>query len=71
MVNFDGLAPPDTTVIRNCASGYFKGKHRRYSIMVQGRFAEEINGNDIVFGIDADVPSKLPSKDIMKTLFLL
>lgn len=29
--------------------------------MLQGRFAEEINGNDILFGIDSDTPARLPT----------
>ena len=37
-------------------SDYFKGKNRRYSIMIQGRFKHEVNGDDVVFGVDGDIP---------------
>lgn len=42
--------------LKNPASNYFKGKNRRYSIMVQGSFKNQWNGNDIIFGADSDVP---------------
>lgn len=45
----------------NPHSSYFKGKHRRYSIAVQGRFKHDVNADDIVFGVDSDTPVRIPS----------
>ncbi|TPX43665.1 hypothetical protein SeLEV6574_g04920 [Synchytrium endobioticum] len=68
MVNFTGTTrtpsasrseckPP----IENPASSYFKGRSRRYSIVVQGRFKHTWNGDDIVFGGEMQAPmAKVP-----------
>lgn len=55
MVNFNGVTSSShqnhaISPIQNPASPYFKSRNRRYSIMVQGRFKQSWNGNDIVFG---------------------
>ncbi|KAJ3079850.1 hypothetical protein HK102_003468 [Quaeritorhiza haematococci] len=60
-------AAADTTTsrkpapIRNPPSNYFKGRNRRYSIMIQGRFKNEWNANDLMFGIDFDGALRLPT----------
>ncbi|KAJ3077564.1 hypothetical protein HK102_005142, partial [Quaeritorhiza haematococci] len=46
--------------IKNPPSDYFKGRNRRYSIMVQGRFKKTFNANDILFGVDFDTPVRSP-----------
>jgi hypothetical protein len=42
--------------IQNPASSYFKGRNRRYSMTVQGRFKETYHGDEVVFGIDSSRP---------------
>ncbi|KAI8815370.1 hypothetical protein BJ742DRAFT_864592 [Cladochytrium replicatum] len=63
MVNFEGTTPENCTneePIRNPKSSYFKGRNRRYSIMAQGRFAKDYNGDDLIFAIELDSPLRLP-----------
>ncbi|KAJ3226524.1 hypothetical protein HK099_004700 [Clydaea vesicula] len=63
-LNFDGVVSKefkDQGPIKNPQSDYFKGRHRRYSLVLQGRFHHEINGDDIIFGLDADVPTRMPT----------
>ncbi|KAJ3302220.1 hypothetical protein HDV03_005238 [Kappamyces sp. JEL0829] len=38
------------------SSAYFKGRNRRYSIMVQGRFKQTWNGDQVLFGADSNRP---------------
>ena len=40
--------------IRNPKSTYFGGRKRRYSMVAQGRFKKEYNGNEILFGVDSN-----------------
>ncbi|KAI8849173.1 hypothetical protein BC829DRAFT_443177 [Chytridium lagenaria] len=74
MHNFNGMTPENKQPIRNPPSNYFKGHHRRYSIMVQGRWKKAWNGDEIIFGIDADqriehpgvnLESKLPNAQVV------
>jgi Protein of unknown function (DUF1769) len=46
--------------ISNPASSYFKGRNRRYSMMLQGCFKKQWDGDDIIFGVDLDVPIRAP-----------
>ena len=39
---------------------YFEGKNRRYSMMIQGRFKQQYNADEIVFGGDFDAPMVPP-----------
>jgi hypothetical protein len=48
----DAIAHPD--------SSYFQGRNRRYSIMLQGKFKRKINADDLIFGVDFDVPLRTP-----------
>lgn len=45
--------------IPNPAS-YFEGKNRRYSMCLQGRFKHSWGGDDLIFGVDMDVPLRSP-----------
>jgi hypothetical protein len=58
---FNGVTPElDTNTtsehspIENPDSGYFNGKNRKYSIMLQGHFKKQWSGEDVIFGVDAD-----------------
>jgi hypothetical protein len=46
--------------ISNPPSRYFQGKHRRYSMMTQGRFKKEFNGDEIVFGAHLNKGGEVP-----------
>ncbi|KAI9330156.1 hypothetical protein DFJ73DRAFT_631050 [Zopfochytrium polystomum] len=76
MQNFNGLTPPPHSStsssssknnaqqqqpIRHPASGYFHGRQRKYSIVVQGRFHRAHSGADVVFGIETDSPVRTPA----------
>ncbi|KAI8916240.1 hypothetical protein EDD86DRAFT_198100 [Gorgonomyces haynaldii] len=41
-------------------SEYFKGRNRRYSIAFQGRFKRAFEGDELVFGVDFDIPLRAP-----------
>jgi hypothetical protein len=60
MLNFNGITPDNTPPIQNPASSYFVGRHRRYSIVFQGRFKKAWSGDEIIFGIDSDTPLRTP-----------
>ncbi|KAJ3215429.1 hypothetical protein HDU67_000413 [Dinochytrium kinnereticum] len=58
MLNFHGVVPDDhAPPIQNPQSSYFQGRHRRYSIMLQGRWKKAWSGQDVIFGLDC--PSKI------------
>ncbi|KAJ3301652.1 hypothetical protein HDV03_000531, partial [Kappamyces sp. JEL0829] len=66
MVDFAGLTPQvvEERSSQYCPkampdSGYFKGRNRRYSMTIQGRFKQEWSGDDIIFGVDS--PAPIPS----------
>jgi len=62
VVNFSGLPPtPTTPIIPNPPSEYFKGRNRRYSIAIQGRWKKQWGGDDIVFGMDFDTRLRMPT----------
>ena len=63
-VKHDSLSsqiPSNATLLRNPKSKYFEGRNRRYSISVQGRFKKSWSGDEVIFGVDADVPVRLPT----------
>ncbi len=44
---------------------YFKGRNRRYSMVIQGRFKHAYNGDEVVFGADSNAPiSSIPGSSI-------
>ncbi|KAL2919713.1 hypothetical protein HK105_200627 [Polyrhizophydium stewartii] len=53
-------ASDDARPIRNPASDYFRGRNRRYSIMLQGRFRRRWAGDDLIFGVDMATPMRTP-----------
>ncbi|RKP01840.1 hypothetical protein CXG81DRAFT_11497 [Caulochytrium protostelioides] len=59
--HYDGIVPAGATRIPEPASDYFKGRNRRYSIMIQGRFHEAWTGDDLVFGMETDGKVKAPT----------
>lgn len=61
MLSFNGMVDDGKEPIKTPKTTYFKGRNRRYSVILQGRFAQEINGNDILFGVDSDTPARLPT----------
>ncbi|KAI9209213.1 uncharacterized protein BJ171DRAFT_111306 [Polychytrium aggregatum] len=61
VLNFAGVTPSDAGLIPNPASNYFKGRNRRYSIMVQGRWKKEWSGDDVVFSLDVDSKCRVPT----------
>lgn len=61
VLNFQGVNPSTEKLIPNPASSYFQGRNRRYSIMVQGRWKKNWNGDDIVFAVDLDSKVRVPT----------
>ncbi|KAJ3402113.1 hypothetical protein HDV05_008739, partial [Chytridiales sp. JEL 0842] len=60
MLHYHGVTPPGAKLISDPASSYFVGRHRRYSIVVQGRWKKSWSGDDILFGIDTDSAVRTP-----------
>ncbi|KAJ3108648.1 hypothetical protein HDU97_000504 [Phlyctochytrium planicorne] len=63
MLNFNGVTPEGPNQqkpISNPESTYFTGRHRRYSIMLQGRWRKAWNGDDVVFGMDCASKVRTP-----------
>ncbi|KAJ3192105.1 hypothetical protein HK101_007055 [Irineochytrium annulatum] len=67
MVNFAGLTPEDASTgkplpcISNPSSGYFKGRNRRYSFALQGRWTKSWTGEELMFGMDCDQRVRAPA----------
>ncbi len=61
MLNYPGMVPEGCERIANPPSNYFHGRNRRYSIMFQGKFKQDWNGDDIIFGTDFDEPVRMPT----------
>jgi Protein of unknown function (DUF1769) len=47
-------------ILNQPQSSYFKGKNRHYSMVLQGRFKKQWHGDEIIFGVDLDVPVRAP-----------
>lgn len=68
MANFDGVTPAmergiskqEAPPIMNPQSDYFSGKNRRYSIMMQGRFKKAWSGDEVLFGVNSEIPLRTP-----------
>ncbi|KAF9357607.1 hypothetical protein BGX34_009290 [Mortierella sp. NVP85] len=56
--DFVGVTNDGSEPIHN--GDYFKGRNRRFSFQVEGRFKREWNGQQIYFGTDFDRPVELP-----------
>ncbi|KAF9916172.1 hypothetical protein BX616_004443 [Lobosporangium transversale] len=56
--DFVGITNDGSEPIYN--SEYFKGRNRRFSIQVEGRFKREWDGQQVYFGTDFDRPVELP-----------
>ncbi|TPX37146.1 hypothetical protein SmJEL517_g01037 [Synchytrium microbalum] len=56
VLNFEGKPATGTAPIHNPSSSYFHNKQRRYSIVLQGRFKEAWNGDDVIFCSELDHP---------------
>ncbi|KAI1317551.1 hypothetical protein EDD11_008245 [Mortierella claussenii] len=56
--DFVGITNDDSDPIHN--SEYFKGRNRRFSMQIEGRFKREWNGQQVYFGTDFDRPVELP-----------
>ncbi|KAI9092358.1 hypothetical protein DFS34DRAFT_707230 [Phlyctochytrium arcticum] len=64
IANFSGVVPEGNEQQKpkaNPSSHYFHGRSRRYSVMIQGRFKEEWNGDDIIYGIEFDGKIRTPT----------
>ncbi|KAJ3037609.1 hypothetical protein HDV00_001497 [Rhizophlyctis rosea] len=61
VLNFNGITPDNKPVIPNPSSNYFHGRNRRYSVMIQGRFKKDWNGDEIIFGTDFDTRVRTPT----------
>ncbi|KAI8357629.1 hypothetical protein B0O80DRAFT_445440 [Mortierella sp. GBAus27b] len=56
--DFVGITNDGSEPIYN--ADYFKGRNRRFSFQVEGRFKEEWDGQQVYFGTDFDRPVELP-----------
>ncbi|ORX89135.1 DUF1769-domain-containing protein [Basidiobolus meristosporus CBS 931.73] len=56
--DYEGVTPDGSKPLKN--SPYFEGNKDQYSIQVQGRFKQEWNADDVVFGNSFDNKLNLP-----------
>jgi hypothetical protein len=52
--------PQTNNPIQNPKFDYFSGRNRKYSMVIQGSFHHDYNGNDLLFGADFDQPINPP-----------
>ncbi|KAI9592412.1 hypothetical protein BDF19DRAFT_388386 [Syncephalis fuscata] len=56
--DFTGITPSGETRITN--TNYFKGRRRKFSIQVEGRFKKAVSADDVYYGVDFDDIPAIP-----------